>query len=99
MSTTTARLLTYAEAAAETGLSERTIQRHAAAGEIKTVRLGRRSARIHPEELERFISEGPHGNPAPDDPNRDHILALVAKAPPLTTDQVARISAVLRTTK
>lgn len=90
-----ARLLTKSEAAAQIGVSDRSLQRHIAAGDIAVVRIGR-MVRIDPAELDRFLAEGPRASAPEPDPHRDHILALVAAAPPLTEDQVARISAVLK---
>ncbi|WP_213263164.1 helix-turn-helix domain-containing protein [Gordonia amarae] len=87
------RLLSYEDVAAETGLSLRTIQRMVAAGEIATVRVGQR-VRFQPDEIARLVAGGPSMPSAPD-PYRDHVLALVAAAPPLTSDQAARIKAVL----
>lgn len=89
------RLLTKSEAAAQIGVSDRTIHRYIADGEVATVRVGR-TVRIDPAELDRFLAEGPRASAPEPDPHRDHILALVAAAPPLTEDQVARISAVLK---
>ncbi|WP_055474745.1 helix-turn-helix domain-containing protein [Gordonia sp. HS-NH1] len=89
------RLLTKPEAAADLGVSDSTLRRHIAAGEISVVRIGR-TVRIDPVELDRFVAEGPRSAAPEPDPRREHILALVARAPRLTADQASRISDVLR---
>lgn len=88
---TLSRLFSMADYAAASGLSERTVQRRVAAGEIRTVRVGR-TVRIHPDEVARLTGEPVDPTP---DAYREHVLALVAAAPPLTSDQAARIKAVL----
>lgn len=89
---TLSRLPSMADFAAALGVSERTIQRRVAAGEIRTVRVGR-TVRVHPDEVARLTGEPV--DPTPPDAYREHVLALVASAPPLTSDQAARIKAVL----
>ena len=48
---------TLAEAAAERGISDRTIRRFIADGRLKAVRYSERCIRIHVDELARFDAE------------------------------------------
>jgi excisionase family DNA binding protein len=47
--------LAYRDAAERCGISQRTIKRAAAAGDLKVVRFGHRTVRIEAAELERWI--------------------------------------------
>ena len=88
------RLLTKAQVAADLDISDRTLTRYIEQGRITTVRLGPRKVRIDADELERFRAE--LADQAEAKERRRHVAALVAKAPPLTADQDARITAVLK---
>lgn len=48
-------LLTMADGAAEIGVSERTLRRYIAAGRLQVIRINRRTLRIDPAELDRFL--------------------------------------------
>jgi excisionase family DNA binding protein len=51
------RLLTYREAADLLGVSYSSIVRWTENGRIKTIRLGERIPRIHPDEIKRLLSK------------------------------------------
>lgn len=100
------RLVSMKDAAAHLGCHYTTIQRRVADGSIPTVRVGR-LIRVDLDALEALepaeqygpapTAERPAANDMPDPRAAwaDFIAKLVADAPPLTSDQVARISTLL----
>lgn len=101
------RLISMKDAAAHLGCSYNTIKRYAADGSIPTVRIGR-LIRVDLDALEAMeaaeqsgptpVAEGSRPAVPVPDPRAayaDFIAKLVADAPPLTSDQVARISTLL----
>lgn len=56
------RLVTLADAADALAVSTRTVRRYIADGQLKAVRLGRKTLRIKAESVERFIDPKPVGN-------------------------------------
>jgi DNA binding domain, excisionase family len=65
----TEKLLTAQEAASHLNVSVKTIRRRIDAGEIAVVRIGR-AVRIHPKELQRYLSM--NWNAGPSSPFRTH---------------------------
>jgi len=51
------RLLTVAEAARALAVSDRSLRMLISTGALPVVRVGARSVRIHPQDLERFIAQ------------------------------------------
>lgn len=49
------QLLTLADGATEIGVSERTLRRYVAEGRLQVIRINRRTIRIDPAELDRFL--------------------------------------------
>lgn len=106
MSSHSRRLVSMKDAAAHLDCHYTTIQRRVADGSLPTVRVGR-LIRVDLDALEAM--EEAHSGPAPvaerprpsvDTPDvraayAEFIAKLVADAPPLTSDQVARISTLL----
>ncbi|MEU4810019.1 excisionase family DNA-binding protein [Nocardia fluminea] len=107
MTTRSRRLISMKEAAAQMGCGYRTVKRYVADGTIPHVRVGS-LIRIDPDALP-GVDTAPVAQPAappvaptpPPVPSavRDewaaYIEQVVSIAPPLTTDQVARISTLL----
>jgi excisionase family DNA binding protein len=54
-------MLTYREAGAALGVSDRTVRRMVADGELEAVDVASRSVRIPGEEIKRYIESHPHG--------------------------------------
>lgn len=51
-------LLTLSDAAAEVGVSERTLRRYISQGRLDVIRINARVLRIDPAELDRFLGVG-----------------------------------------
>ncbi len=56
--TTGTRMMTYTEVGEALGVSTSTISRLVTSGKIGSVRSGRRSVRIAPDELKKFVRKG-----------------------------------------
>lgn len=84
---------TYAEVAALEGVSERTITRRVSLGQLEAVRIDGR-VRITQAAIDRYHAGKDQDAEAI--ARRRHIVNLVRKAPPLTADQAARITQVLK---
>ena len=86
------RSLTSAEAAAQYGVTEKTIQRRIVSGELRAYRLRSKGPfRIDQEDLDKLLKPVTTG-----DSTEAYIDRLVAAAPTLTDDQRSRIAALLR---
>lgn len=59
----TPRLLKISEVAARLNLSLRTVWCHVASGRLRVIRLGRRSTRVEPSEVERFLDAARDAEP------------------------------------
>lgn len=109
MTTRSRRLITMKEAAAQLGCSYDTVKSYVADGLIPHVRIGK-MIRIDPEAVPGLGEDtapiaqpitqpvAPTPPPVPSavrDEWAEYIERVVAAAPPLTTDQVARISTLL----
>ncbi|NKY50168.1 helix-turn-helix domain-containing protein [Nocardia vermiculata] len=92
--------LTLHDVAAEYGVHINTARRWAANGDLPCVRIGK-SYYVHPDDLERLRPGGAAAMPEPvaapvgREAFADYIAKVVAEAPPLTSDQVAKISTLL----
>ncbi|WP_280305062.1 helix-turn-helix domain-containing protein [Nocardia neocaledoniensis] len=90
------RTLTLREVADKYGVHVNTARRWAACGELPAQRIGK-SYYVNPTDLENWRK------PAPEPPAHvsarsdyaEYIARVVAEAPPLTSDQVAKISTLL----
>ncbi len=51
------RLLTYADVAEQLGCSVRAIRRHVSDGTLPVIRIGHRTRRVRPDDLDRFLLE------------------------------------------
>lgn len=101
--TTADRLITYQAAAERLGVSKPTLRSWVNAGTIPVVRMGPRTIRFDSADVDRLLTPRT-ANPAPavevpQLPTReayaDYIARVLESAPPLTGDQVARLSALL----
>jgi|GEM_PF-5914736 len=106
------RLLTPREVGERLGFHEEAVRRWVRDGHLPAVRIGGR-IRISPATLAAFTRpserpDGPKPGPKPGTrPNQtpptdaitDHIAKVVAAAPPLTDDQIARITTILHASR
>lgn len=60
MTTLAAQLLTYEQAAELLGISVRELRRLVSAGLVRAVRLGYRTVRFRPVELDKFVARNEH---------------------------------------
>ena len=86
------KLITVSAAAAEYSVTAKTIRQWIAEGRLPAIRLGPRSIRIDPADLERLAQpRGPAS--APDTVQR---IAKLVENSQLTDDQIDRLAAMLR---
>ncbi|WP_172964565.1 helix-turn-helix domain-containing protein [Nocardia sp. FDAARGOS_372] len=99
------RTLTLREVAAKYGVHVNTARRWAACGELPAQRIGR-SYYVNPDDLDNWRKPDDLDNwrkPAPEPPAHasartdyaEYIARVVAQAPPLTPEQVDRLTALL----